>query len=95
MPCPFGVDIPGAFKCYNTSYNDGFIQGETEYVMALTMKEEQGLVSQCKQCGKCEKVCPQQIPIRAELKKVKRRLEKPFFGIVKRVSNHFYKRGNL
>ncbi len=95
MPCPFGVDIPGAFKCYNSSYNDGFIQGETEYVMALTMKEEQGLASQCKQCGKCEKVCPQQIPIRAELKKVKRRLEKPFFIIVKKVSNHFYKRGKL
>lgn len=95
MPCPFGVDIPGAFKCYNSSYNDGFIQGETEYVMALTMKEEQGLVSQCKQCGKCEKVCPQQIPIRDSLKKVKRRLEPPYFRIVKRVSNHFYKRGKL
>ena len=95
MPCPFGVDIPGAFKCYNSSYNDGFIQGETEYVMALTMKEEQGLVSQCKQCGKCEKVCPQQIPIRDSLKKVKRRLEPPYFRIVKRISNHFYKRGKL
>lgn len=95
MPCPFGVDIPGAFKCYNTSYNYGFMAGETEYVMALTMKEEQGLVSQCKQCGKCEKVCPQQIPIRDSLKKVKRRLEPPFFRIVKRVSNHFYKRGKM
>ena len=95
MPCPFGVDIPGAFKCYNTSYNDGFIAGETEYVMALTLKEETGFASQCKQCGKCEKVCPQHIPIRASLKKVKRRLEPLYFVIVKKVAAHFYKRGRL
>ncbi len=95
MPCPFGVDIPGAFKCYNSSYNDGFIQGETEYVMALTLKEETGFASQCKQCGKCEKVCPQQIPIRNSLKKVKRRLEPLYFIIVKKVAAHFYKRGKL
>ena len=94
MPCPFGVDIPGSFRCYNTSYNDGFIRGETEYVMSIAMKEEQGLVSQCKQCGKCEKVCPQQIPIRKELKKVKRRLQPPFFRIIKLISDHYYKTGN-
>ncbi len=94
MPCPFGVDIPGAFRCYNTSYNDGFIRGETEYVMSIAMKEEQGLVSQCKQCGKCEKVCPQQIPIRKEIKKVKRRLQPPFFRIIRRISDHYYKTGN-
>ncbi|MBP5773391.1 MAG: aldo/keto reductase [Eubacterium sp.] len=95
MPCPFGVDIPGCFKCYNTSYNDGYIAGETEYVMALTLKEETGFSSQCKKCGKCEKVCPQHIPIRDSLKKVKRRLEPPFFIIIKKVAAHFYKRGNL
>ena len=92
MPCPFGVDIPGCFKSYNTSYNDGYLAGETEYVMALTLKDETGLASQCKQCGKCEQVCPQKIPIRASLKKVKRRLEPLYFIIVKKVAAHFYKR---
>ncbi len=95
MPCPFGVDIPGCFKCYNTSYNDGYIAGETEYVMALTLKEETGFASQCKQCGKCEQVCPQKIPIRESLKKVKRRHEPLYFILVKKIAAHFYKRGRL
>lgn len=28
------------------------------------------LASLCKQCGKCEKACPQRIPIREKLKEV-------------------------
>lgn len=92
MPCPKGVDIPGAFRCYNTSYTDGFIRGETEYVMAILMKEQQGLVSQCVECGLCEKHCPQQIPIRKELKVVKGRLESPIFKVVKLISDKFYKK---
>ena len=24
QPCPYGVDIPGAFRCYNVRYTDNF-----------------------------------------------------------------------
>ncbi len=92
MPCPMGVDIPGAFRCYNASYGDGFITGQKEYVMSLAMKKQQGLASQCIKCGKCEQHCPQQIPIRKELDKVKKRLESPLFKAVKLVSDRIYKR---
>lgn len=92
MPCPAGVDIPGAFRCYNASYGDGFMKGQREYIMSLAMKEQQGLASQCVQCGKCEKHCPQQIQIRRELTKVRRRLENPAFKMVKLVSDRIYKK---
>ncbi len=92
MPCPKGVDIPGAFRCYNASFIDGFFSGEREYVMALAMKEEQGLASQCIQCGKCEKLCPQQIQIRQELMKVQKRLESPVFKVIKFFSDKFFKK---
>lgn len=92
MPCPMGVDIPGSFRCYNASYSDGFIKGEKEYIMAIAMKEHQGLASQCIKCGKCEKHCPQQIKIRTELDKVKNRLENPFFKVYKHFSDKYYKK---
>lgn len=91
MPCPSGVDIPGAFRCYNTSFADGFVRGEREYVMNIAMKEKQGLASQCIKCGKCERHCPQQLPIREELIKVQKRLESPIFKIIKFFSDKFYK----
>lgn len=92
MPCPMGVDIPGAFRCYNASYSDGFVTGEREYVMSLAMKEQQGLASQCIKCSKCEKNCPQQIKIRHELDKVKKRLESPLFKVIKYFSDKFFKK---
>lgn len=93
MPCPMGVDIPGAFRCYNASYSDGFVKGQKEYIMSIAMKQQQGLVSQCIRCGKCESHCPQQINIRKELDKVKRRLENPFFKIYRHFSDKYYRKG--
>ncbi|MFA9378258.1 MAG: aldo/keto reductase [Lachnotalea sp.] len=82
MPCPFGVDIPGSFRCYNVSYTDGYIKGIMEYLMCTTMRSKQSAASLCKECGACEKHCPQSIPIRAELKKVKRRFENPIYKLI-------------
>ena len=81
MPCPKGVDIPGAFRCYNVSYTDNYFVGIKEYLMCTTMKNEKSLASQCVECGKCEQHCPQSIPIRQELKNVKRRFENPVFKL--------------
>lgn len=82
MPCPFGVDIPGSFRCYNVSYTDGYFKGFMEYLMCTTMRNKQSPASLCKECGACEKHCPQSIAIRAELKKVKRRFEHPLYKVV-------------
>ncbi|MBO4890006.1 MAG: aldo/keto reductase [Lachnospiraceae bacterium] len=81
MPCPAGVDIPGCFSTYNTSYNEGYANGIREYFMCTAMKKERALASQCKKCGKCEAHCPQGIKIREELVRVKRRFENPIFKL--------------
>ena len=83
MPCPAGVDIPGCFRTYNTSYVENYYNGIREYFMCTAMKNETSMASQCMQCGKCETHCPQGIQIRDELKKVKRRFENPVFKIMK------------
>ena len=81
MPCPAGVDIPGCFSTYNTSYNEGYANGIREYFMCTAMKKETAMASQCKKCGKCEAHCPQGIKIREELVRVKRRFENPIFKL--------------
>ncbi|MCR5672891.1 MAG: aldo/keto reductase [Lachnospiraceae bacterium] len=81
MPCPAGVDIPGCFKTYNTSYIESYIDGVREYFMCTAMKNEKAMASQCMKCGKCETHCPQGIHIRDELVRVKRRFENPIFKI--------------
>ena len=79
MPCPHGVDIPGSFACYNISYGDGYYRGLRDYFMNTTLKATPSNASLCVGCGACEKRCPQHLPIRAELKKVKRRFENPVY----------------
>lgn len=82
MPCPQGVDIPLAFHCYNMLYSDG--KGmKQEYMQATAMRKEQSSISRCNDCGKCEKVCPQEIPVRAELKNAARKLETFLYKFVK------------
>ncbi len=83
MPCPAGVDIPGCFKTYNTSYVENYANGMREYFMCTAMKNETAMASQCVKCGACEKKCPQGIHIREELVRVKRRFENPVFKIMK------------
>ncbi|MEA4921914.1 MAG: aldo/keto reductase [Eubacteriaceae bacterium] len=79
MPCPFGVNIPACFRCYNSSYMDGYFHGIKEYFMITAFSKEPSYASVCRQCGKCLEHCPQSIPIPDMMKKVKRRLEVPGF----------------
>ena len=79
MPCPQGVNIPGCFNAYNTSYSIGFVEGIKQYILAIGgTTENPGVASRCIQCGKCEQHCPQGIEIRNSLKKTEKRLE-PFW----------------
>lgn len=72
MPCPFGVDIPKNFSFYNDYYM--FNKKENEESMKRAYKmfvKPQEKAFNCTECGVCESHCPQGIPIREDLKKVK------------------------
>jgi hypothetical protein len=72
-PCPHGVSIPECFEYYNRAhmYDDkeqsreiystflgGFFDGNPSYA------------SLCQDCGECEEKCPQDLPVRENLKEV-------------------------
>ena len=76
MPCPRGVNIPGCFAAYNTSYSMGYYQGLHQFITSTALTSERsGSPSQCTRCGKCESLCPQNVPIVKHLHEVRRRLE--------------------
>ena len=85
MPCPQGVDIPACFRSYNTRYTESKWNGFREYFMCTIMKKNTANASRCIQCGKCEKHCPQELPIREDLKKVSREMEGPVFKLAAQV----------
>jgi len=77
MPCPHNVNIPACFSGYNVSYSVGFYTGLKQYITSTGILHPQknfGAVN-CKECGICEKKCPQHIPIIKSLKSVKKRME--------------------
>ena len=75
MPCPKGVDIPGNFYYWNLMYYEGKKNpARFEFAQNMGMRREPGFASQCIECGKCEKHCPQHINIREMLKKADREL---------------------
>ena len=74
MPCPKGVDIPGAFQSYNAMYIESKSQGRFQYAQTVGMRKQSAFATQCIGCGKCEKRCPQEIPIREKLKEADRAL---------------------
>lgn len=75
MPCPQGIDIPGAFRCYNEMYMERPKVGRKEYMMTTAFRKNQNPASKCIRCGKCEQHCPQGIEIRKELKQASSELE--------------------
>lgn len=83
MPCHKGVDIPGAFHSYNMIYSENRKSAWRDYIMCTVMRKTPSSASQCVDCGKCEKHCPQHIEIRKELKNVKKELETPVYKIAR------------
>ncbi len=73
LPCPHGVAIPVNFEQLNklAIYRDG---EAASFFYFHILKEEQR-ASHCQECGQCEELCPQHIPIPAMLKEVVRELE--------------------
>ncbi len=68
LPCPVGVAIPSAFELYNDAMMFGSIEDEKKRYNMLI--KEEARASKCVECGECEEVCPQNIPIREKLRDV-------------------------
>ena len=86
QPCPKGVDIPGTFAAYNRRYTDNKITALKEYAMCTALRTNATTASNCIGCGKCEKHCPQGIPIREKLKEAEKELEGPIFKIFTKIA---------
>lgn len=91
MPCPFGVDIPGAFRSYNASCSEGYIKGLTMYFMYTTLKAKRSHAGLCTKCGLCVSKCPQNIAIPDELGAVRKRLETPLYKLATVFTKRKYK----
>ena len=89
MPCPSGVDIPGVFRCYNHMYTESRKEGRHEYAQTIGLAAEPGFGSRCVRCGRCEKLCPQVLPIRDLLREADRALRPlPYrigIGVVRKI----------
>ena len=65
QPCPADVEIPEIFAAFNK-----VAQGGRRLVKEI-MPDIEDRISKCVKCGKCEKMCPQNIKIIEELKSIK------------------------
>lgn len=64
--CPKQIRIPNLFNVYNQGIQ--FSGAKDDSYMWVTRNS--GKASDCIKCGKCEKICPQHLPIRSLLEKV-------------------------
>ena len=72
--CPKKIQIPELFACYNEKTI--FQSWNQDYYYSNILTRDHGKASDCLQCGKCEKICPQHLPIRQLLKDVAKEFEK-------------------
>ncbi len=79
MPCPQGVDIPAAFRCLNDIEISGKFAALKSYWQITAIRQTPGSASRCIGCGKCERHCPQGLPICEKLKEASRELEPPIY----------------
>jgi len=91
-PCPFDADIQTCFSSYNESYTSGFYRGFRNYFMNTGgIASKNTGAKNCTGCRKCEKNCPQNIKISAEMKKVKKRFEKPLLRLLGKTVKIYFK----
>ena len=71
--CPKHISIPDLFACMNTKniHHDW----NADYYYHQVHTKNKGKASDCIGCGRCEKACPQHLPIRALLKDVAKEFE--------------------
>ena len=71
LPCPEGVDIPACFEIYNNRHMFGDKRADVAYMIRLSgVSGQPSHASLCTECGTCEELCPQHLPIPELLKDV-------------------------
>ena len=79
MPCPFGVDIPGNFKIFNSA-SDALLSSDTgknagekrkAFLKAYNAQEEAVRADACIGCKACLKKCPQHISIPQHMERIR------------------------
>lgn len=81
LPCPAGVNIPMCFAYFNDKHIYGDKSPRFSYLGMLSGMDggEPSYASLCSDCGKCEKNCPQGLPVRQHLREVSRGMEGFYF----------------
>lgn len=72
--CPKHIDIPNLFSCMNSKYV--YKSWNANYYYDKVYTKRNGKASDCIKCGKCERSCPQHLPIRKLLENVAAAFEK-------------------
>lgn len=86
MPCPYGIDIPGAFTHYNKCVNEGsiavstmdenFAEARRKFLVGYDRKiERKRQADHCIGCGICKPHCPQSIDIPSRLADINKYME--------------------
>ncbi|HLV10509.1 MAG TPA: 4Fe-4S dicluster domain-containing protein, partial [Halanaerobiales bacterium] len=75
-----GVNIPMCFSYYNDKHLSGR-KSFRSYLLHLGGMDggTPSYASLCVDCGKCEELCPQDLPIRKHLQEVAKDMEKLYF----------------
>ena len=72
MPCPSGISIPQCLSYLNQAEMlEDYSEVKSQYYFMLKDTQRAG---NCLECGLCEELCSQHIPIREELKKVEKKM---------------------
>ncbi len=91
MPCPSGIDISRCFELYDTVHVFPDNKRATQFLYAIGLGVIHGgkpaYASNCIRCGKCEKHCPQELPIMELLDDVSNDME----GIITKILPPVYK----
>ena len=73
--CPKKIAIPQYFALYNSVMRTSGSFSSQQVYYNNTVLNDHGKASDCIGCGKCEQACPQHLPIREHLEKVKEKFE--------------------
>ena len=73
--CPKKIAIPDYFVLYNNMKRSGDPVRLTTRTHYSALTQTHGKASECLKCGKCEKLCPQHLPIRKYLQEVAAAME--------------------